>query len=835
PDGTLYTPLAVDSVARDLFGDEALGPHGRAHEGLRRTIQALIQRTWLNLRKQAIRSKVRILDHEKIAIAAFEKLDREKLTKRAIRTVINKVAAWRTHAEVLQTQENLEKMEKMDEELKRLMVGLGAKLELKTEHLRKPTVDAKMLKSLASEEDVADIISLYNDFFKNRSLEDSVPIHEQQPTIDIGFAECKDGSPDPGVEVEYNMSPEALSRALGFVNGLPFLFNTHRHTGGLSSWDPADAHLFDASKVASNLEMEAITLHWHQLCGAHSMTRVNFTEKPAPGRCCGVLVADDVGLGKTFQQAVMIAVLTQLAMRRMLPAANRGPLPPVIQSKPYLAEHATLPNLPHLILIPGTLLAQWEAELKVVFKPKSFDILIYPSEKKYISQFWVPDGPFHASKHQLCHRVIIASHSALQKDFSSLYVYTKPAAGSLPWLHPSKKTVYETSAPKTLYGQRYLSITLDEAHMYRNTGAKHSSALLILERSVLRFILTATPLQTSTKDVAGMGRLIGLPHFHSDAALKEERADVSTLRRAKGNNSEDMDEAIKTCQLEIAQRLQAQFEGRILRRTIDSLDWQRKPLISIPPYEEFLVVVQLTDEEMEIITELADGIKKSVSASNGVLMIVSRSFYIHHRMSVGFARLDMDDPIPIFHSLAQWDAQKSTKIDTCARMVRHILTDDNTPDMIFEDGVEYPDIPPPNPGEKVSQETKILIYQEFPSLGPLLRNILTLYGIQHKYIDGDTTFKQRDEIVHQFKTDPSFRVLIVSSVGGTGLNLTVASVIIFLDQPWSAQDERQIRGRSYRHPQKKVVKCYHILADQTADVILNALARGKHDMLEAFL
>ncbi|KAF8054096.1 P-loop containing nucleoside triphosphate hydrolase protein [Lyophyllum atratum] len=323
---------------------------------------------------------------------------------------------------------------------------------------------------------------------------------------------------------------------------------------------------------------------------------------------------------------------------------------------------------------------------------------------------------------------------------------------------------------------RYLSITLDEAHMYRNTGAKHSSALLILERSVLRFVLTATPLQTSTKDVAGMGRLIGLPHFHSDTALKEERADVSTLRRVKGNNSEDLDEAndaIKACQLEIAQRLQAQFEGRILRRTINSLNWQRNPLISIPPYEEFLVVVQLTDEEIAIITDLADATKESVSASNGVLMIVSRSFYIHHRMSVGFARLDMDDPIPVFHSLAEWDTQKSTKIDTCARMVRHILTDDNAPDMIFDDGIEFPDIPPPNPGEKLTAD---------------LLQILTLYGIDHKYIDGDTTFKQRNKIVHQFKTDPSFRVLIVSAVGGTGLNLTVASVIIFLVSPPSLQE-----------------------------------------------
>jgi len=55
------------------------------------------------------------------------------------------------------------------------------------------------------------------------------------------------------------------------------------------------------------------------------------------------------------------------------------------------------------------------------------------------------------------------------------------------------------------------------------------------------------------------------------------------------------------------------------------------------------------------------------------------------------------------------------------------------------------------------------------------------------------------------------------------------------DQPWSAQDERQIRGRVHRQPQKKPVTVYHLLANETADIILSAMARGKHDMLEAFL
>jgi hypothetical protein len=55
------------------------------------------------------------------------------------------------------------------------------------------------------------------------------------------------------------------------------------------------------------------------------------------------------------------------------------------------------------------------------------------------------------------------------------------------------------------------------------------------------------------------------------------------------------------------------------------------------------------------------------------------------------------------------------------------------------------------------------------------------------------------------------------------------------DQPWSAQDERQICGRAHRQPQKKEVHCYHLLADETSDIILSSLARGKKDMMEAFL
>lgn len=114
----------------------------------------------------------------------------------------------------------------------------------------------------------------------------------------------------------------------------------------------------------------------------------------------------------------------------------------------------------------------------------------------------------------------------------------------------------------------------------------------------------------------------------------------------------------------------------------------------------------------------------SVSTANGALKILSRSFYIDHKKSATFARKNLDDEIPIFKTLEDWEKMKSTKVDTCARLAQHLLVRDDAPEIILENGtVMFPPFPNLNPGEIVKQETKILIYQEYPSLGSLLRNV----------------------------------------------------------------------------------------------------------------
>jgi len=58
---------------------------------------------------------------------------------------------------------------------------------------------------------------------------------------------------------------------------------------------------------------------------------------------------------------------------------------------------------------------------------------------------------------------------------------------------------YDSLIKHTLFGIRYLLVVIDEAHEFRNVGPKHSAALTIVGQSKARLIMTATPLQTSTK------------------------------------------------------------------------------------------------------------------------------------------------------------------------------------------------------------------------------------------------------------------------------------------------------------------------------------------------
>lgn len=83
----------------------------------------------------------------------------------------------------------------------------------------------------------------------------------------------------------------------------------------------------------------------------------------------------------------------------------------MLVSNPYLGQNEQIPCYPHLIVVAGTLLSQWESELKILIKPQTFDIFTYGSGKKFHQNFWSPVGPFHSSRQPMSRRIIIASYT----------------------------------------------------------------------------------------------------------------------------------------------------------------------------------------------------------------------------------------------------------------------------------------------------------------------------------------------------------------------------------------------------------------------------------------
>lgn len=72
----------------------------------------------------------------------------------------------------------------------------------------------------------------------------------------------------------------------------------------------------------------------------------------------------------------------------------------------FLGESLVLPNHPHLIIVPETLLGQWESELRVLLKPGFVDIFTFAGGKDIKKIFW---DPFNMLLHS-CNRIIIAPH-----------------------------------------------------------------------------------------------------------------------------------------------------------------------------------------------------------------------------------------------------------------------------------------------------------------------------------------------------------------------------------------------------------------------------------------
>lgn len=114
--------------------------------------------------------------------------------------------------------------------------------------------------------------------------------------------------------------------------------------------------------------------------------------------------------------------------------------------------------------------------------------------------------------------------------------------------------------------------------------------------------------------------------------------------------------------------------------------------------------------------------------------------------------------------------------------------------------------------------------------------VLQRFGIKFKKLLGSYNAQQRLQVVNEFNHDTSVRVLILTtSVGGLGLTLTGADVVIFMEHDWNPMNDLQAMDRAHRIGQTRTVNVFRlIMRDTIEDKIMN-LQRFKENLAKSLI
>ena len=134
---------------------------------------------------------------------------------------------------------------------------------------------------------------------------------------------------------------------------------------------------------------------------------------------------------------------------------------------------------------------------------------------------------------------------------------------------------------------------------------------------------------------------------------------------------------------------------------------------------------------------------------------------------------------------------------------------------------------------KSNKTRKILVFSQFTKVLGLIGNRLNEENISYSYIDGKTDAKKRLALVEEFNNTDKNKVFLISlKAGGTGLNLTSASMVIHFDPWWNPAVEDQASDRAHRIGQKNVVEVIKLISKDTIEEKIVLLQENKKDMID---
>merc|ERR1712158_304676 len=102
-------------------------------------------------------------------------------------------------------------------------------------------------------------------------------------------------------------------------------------------------------------------------------------------------------------------------------------------------------------------------------------------------------------------------------------------------------------------------------------------------------------------------------------------------------------------------------------------------------------------------------------------------------------------------------------------------------------------------------------------------------------IDGQTPHEDRDRQIQEYNEDNSekFVFMLSTRAGGLGINLYTADIVVLYDSDWNPQADLQAMDRAHRIGQKKQVRVYRMVTENTVDekIVERAAVKLKLDRM----
>lgn len=137
---------------------------------------------------------------------------------------------------------------------------------------------------------------------------------------------------------------------------------------------------------------------------------------------------------------------------------------------------------------------------------------------------------------------------------------------------------------------------------------------------------------------------------------------------------------------------------------------------------------------------------------------------------------------------------------------------------------------------KEAKDKKILVFSQFTKVLGHIGERLEKEGISYSYLDGTTKADKRVQLVEKFNTTNENQVFLISlKAGGTGLNLTSASMVIHFDPWWNPAVQNQATDRAHRIGQMEVVNVISLIAKDTVEERVLALQESKKELIETVM